>query len=89
MHWSFEDDLRSGLVMAAGLSRLEKSREGPGTGQDLETLKVPWSRGPGTKEVQKSRGLFLKVPGHPGPFFFTNKDHQKGSPLRFTTKVHH
>ena len=23
------------------------------TGQDLETLKVLWSRGPGTKEVQK------------------------------------
>ena len=34
-----------------------KSREGPGKvpGRDLETLKVPWSRGPGTKEVQKSR----------------------------------
>ena len=43
-----------------------KSREGPGTsrGQDLETLKIPWSRGPGTKEVQKSRDLKMgKVPG--------------------------
>ena len=26
------------------------------TGQDLETLKVLWSRGPGTKEVQKVPG---------------------------------
>ena len=32
------------LVLAAGLSRPGKSREGPGTGQDLETLKVPWSQ---------------------------------------------
>jgi hypothetical protein len=46
------------LVMAAGLSRPGKSREGPGTGQDLETLKVPGSCGPGTKEVQKSRDFF-------------------------------
>ena len=55
-------------------SRAVPSQEVPGqdeTGQDLETLKVPWSRGPGTKEVQKSRGLFLKVPGHPDPFFLT------------------
>ena len=60
------------LGFPAGLSRPGKSREGPGTGQDrtgprdlegpvvlpgqdLETLKVP--------------GLFLKVPGPPGPFF--------------------
>ena len=60
------------LAMATGLSHPGKSREGPGTGQDrtgprdlegpvvlagqdLETLKVP--------------GLFLKVPGPPGPFF--------------------
>ena len=48
------------LVMATGLSRPGKSREGPGTGQDLETLKVPWSCGPGTKEVQKSRDFFLR-----------------------------
>ena len=27
------------------------------TGRDLEILKVLWSRGPGTKEVQKSRDL--------------------------------
>ena len=34
------------------------------TGQDLETLKVPWSRGPRTKQVQKSRDLEIgKVPG--------------------------
>ena len=48
--------------MATGLSRPGKSREGPGTGQDLETLKVPWSCGPGTKEVQKSQDFF-KGPG--------------------------
>ena len=48
-----------------------KSREGPGTswGQDLETLKVPWSRGPGTKEVQKSRDFKIgKVPGQWKPY---------------------
>ena len=45
------------------------SREVPGrsrelTGRDLEILKVPWSRGPGTKEVQKSQDLKIgKVPG--------------------------
>ena len=34
------------------------------TGRDLEILKVPWSRGPGTREVQKSRDLKIgKVPG--------------------------
>ena len=27
-------------------------------GQDLETLKVLWSRGPGTKVAQKSRDFF-------------------------------
>ena len=47
----------------AGLSRPGKSREGhgtgrDGTGQDLETLKVPWFHGPGTKEVHKSRDFF-------------------------------
>ena len=46
------------LVMAIGLSRPRKSREGPGPGQDLETLNVPWSCGPGTKEVQKSWDIF-------------------------------
>ena len=52
-----------------------KSREvlgqevlGPGTRQDLETLKVPWSLSqflsPGTKQVQQSRDLKIgKVPG--------------------------
>ena len=48
-----------------------KSREGPGTfrGQDLETLKVPWSCGPGTKKVQKSRDLKIgKVPGQWKPY---------------------
>jgi hypothetical protein len=45
------------------------SRDVPGrsrdmTGQDLETLKVPWSCGPGTKEVQKSLDFKIgKVPG--------------------------
>ena len=53
------------LVMATGLSRPGKSRDLPGrdgTGQDLETLKVLWSCGPGTKEVQKSLDFFLKWP---------------------------
>ena len=36
---------------------------GPGSRQDLETLKVPWSRGPVTKQVQKYRDLKIgKVP---------------------------
>ena len=82
-------------------NRTVSSREGPGkipgwngTGQDLETLKVPWSCGPRTKEVQKSRDLFLKVPGLLGPFF-----EGPGTPwslffdrillIRFKTKVHH
>ena len=34
-------------------------------GQDLETLKVPWSCGPGTKEVHKSRDFFFEGPGTP------------------------
>ena len=66
------------VVMATGLSHPGMSREGPGkvlgrdgTGQDLENLKVPWSCGPRTKEVQKSRDYFLKVPGLPGPFSWT------------------
>ena len=72
----FKLDPTLGLGFPAGLSRPGKSREGPGTGQDrtgqdLETLKVPWSCGPGTKEVQKSRYFFLKVPGLPGPFSWT------------------
>ena len=64
-------NVQNKVILVPG--RPGKSREGPGKvpGRDLETLKVPWSRGPGTKEVQKSRGLFLKVPGHPGPFFLT------------------
>ena len=50
------------------------SRDVPGrsqdlTGQDLETLKVPWSRGLGTKEVQKSQDLKIgKVPGQWKPY---------------------
>ena len=43
------------------------------TGQDLETLKVPWSRGPGTKQVQKSRDLKIgKVPGQWKPYIGPN-----------------
>ena len=38
-------------------SREVPGRSRDGTGQDLETLKVPWSCRPGTKEVQKSRDL--------------------------------
>ena len=48
-------------------NRTVPSREVPGrsrdrTGQDLEILKVPWSCGPGTKEVQKSRGSPASFP---------------------------
>ena len=39
-----------------------------GTGQDLETLKVPWSCGPGTKEVQKSQDFFWRSRDSPAPF---------------------
>ena len=52
-----------------GFGPARTSRDVPGmsrdmTGRDLETLKVPRSRGPGTKEVQKSRDLKIgKVPG--------------------------
>jgi hypothetical protein len=55
---------RSEVGFPAGLSRPGRSREGPGTGQDrtgtgdLEGPVVPWSRGPGTKEVQKSQDFF-------------------------------
>ena len=52
-------------------SREVPGRSWDGTGQDLETLKVPWSCGPGTKEVQKSRDFFLKVLVLPGPFSWT------------------
>ena len=54
------------------------SRDIPGrsrdlTGRDLETLKVPWSRGPGTKEVQKSRDLKIgKVPGQWKPYYLVS-----------------
>ena len=60
----------------------ENSREGPGMGQDLETLKVPWSHGPGTKEVQKSRDFF-EGPGTPRPLFL-----DRILLIRFTAKVH-
>ena len=52
-----------------GFGPARTSRDVPGrsrdmTGRDLETLKVPWSHGPGTKKVQKSRDLKIgKVPG--------------------------
>ena len=59
------------LVIAAGLSRPGKSREGPGTGQDrtgprdLEGPVVLWSR---DQRSPKVPGLFSKVPGLPVPF---------------------
>ena len=56
------------LVMATGLSRPGKSPGRDGTGQDLETLKVPWSCGPRTKEVQKSRDFFWRSRDSPAPF---------------------
>jgi hypothetical protein len=37
------------LGFPAGLFLPGTSRDLPRMGQDLETLKVPWSRGPGTK----------------------------------------
>ena len=59
-------DPGSTLVMATGLSRPGKSREGPGTGrdrtgQDLETLKVLWSCGPVVPGLKNSKS--------PGTFF--------------------
>ena len=43
-------------------------------GQDLETLKVLWSRGPGTKEVQKvPRTKNSKSPGTMESLIDTNK----------------
>ena len=66
---------QKGMYVLVG-NRTVPSREVPGrswdgTGQDLETLKVSWSCGPGIKEVQKSQDLFLKVLGLPGPFSLT------------------
>ena len=60
------------LALAAGLSRPGKSQEGPRTGQDGTGPRDPES--PGTNKSQdltssKVPGLFLKVPGLPGPFF--------------------
>ena len=51
------------LSFPAGLFRPGKSRKGPGTGRDRtgpRDLKVPWSCGSGTKEVQKSRNFFWR-----------------------------
>jgi hypothetical protein len=66
------------LVQTRLSSRTVPSREVPGrsrdgtgrdgTGRDLETLKVPWSLGPGTKEVQNSR-YFFQGPGTSRPLF--------------------
>jgi hypothetical protein len=61
------------LVQTRLSSRTVPSREVPGrsrdgTGQDLETLKVPWLLGPGTKEVQNSR-YFFQGPGTSRPLF--------------------
>ena len=67
-------------MMATGLSRPGKSREGPGTGRDRTGPRDPegpvvlWSR---DKRSPKVPGLFLKVPGLPGPFSrqdFANKE---------------
>ena len=44
------------------------------TGRDLETLKVPWSRGPRTKEVQKSRDFFRRSRDPPSPFLQNTED---------------
>ena len=71
------------VVLAAGLSRPGKSWEGPRTGQDGTGPRDPES--PGTKKSQdqtslKVPGLFSKVPGLPGPFFFI-KDKNKNTIL--------
>ena len=58
---------------AVFLEVTERSQDG--TGQDLETLKVPEPKSPGTKEVKKSRT--------PRPLFL-----DRISVIRFTTKVH-
>ena len=57
--------------MATGLSRPGKSREGPGTGQDRtgpRDLEGPVVLPGQDLEILKVPGLFLKVPGPPGPF---------------------
>ena len=59
------------LGFPAGPFRPGRSREGPGTGRDrtgprdLEGPVVPWSQ---DQRSPKAPGLFLKVPGLPGPF---------------------
>ena len=44
------------------LSREVLGRSWDGTGQDLETLKVPWSCGPGLKKSQSPRTFLLRSP---------------------------
>ena len=60
------------LVMATGLSRPGKSREGPGTGQDRtgpRDLDGPVVLPGQDLETLKVPGPLKKVPGPPGPFF--------------------
>ena len=63
-NWFFSSNSlpnRSRDVLGSPGTKDPRSRDK--TGQDLETSKVPWSRCPGTKEVQKSRDLKMeKVP---------------------------
>ena len=47
----------SELVMAAELFRPGKVSGRDGTGQDFETLKVQWSRGPGAKNLKIGKVL--------------------------------
>ena len=65
--------------MAAGLSLPGKSREGPGTGQDRtgqdqDTLKVPWSCGPGTKIVQNNSAMATLGLKEMGIFFWEGRE---------------
>ena len=66
------------LGFPAGLSRPGKSREGPGTGQELETKKVP-----GLKK-SKRPGTFFEGPRTPRPLFL-----DRILLIRIKTKVQH
>ena len=60
------------LVMATGLFRPGKSREGPGTGRDRtgpRDIEGPVVLPGQDLDSQKVPGLFLKVPGPNGPLF--------------------
>ena len=77
------------LGFPAGLFRPGMSREGPGTGRDrtgprdLAGPVVSWSR---DQRSPKVPGLFLKVPGRPGPFFLSFAIKKHGKEIRIIFK---